>query len=103
MVTSKVYWDNVSREYGNTESTDDKSQRFKSDFKIEEMVIGFKLLNAKSNTISTVVDATANSVQVTNVCHKKNIDAFGKRKGINSTNWYQWDDINRTFKRTKQD
>jgi hypothetical protein len=97
---NELYYYGLMRSYGNTATgAEDKSKRFKSDFNIEELIIGFDVLLARAGTTSTVTNKTSSTIEVLNRCDRNNVDESGKRRGIDSKNWYTLDDFNKTFKR----
>lgn len=103
MNNNSNYWANLVKEYGNTKTgIEDKSQRFKTDFKIEELSIGSNVLNAKINTQSTILEIRYdNCILTLDKANKKNLDENRKTKGIDCKNWYSFEDFCRTFKRVK--
>ena len=96
------YMDGLCRSYGNTEIAEDKSQRFKTDFKIEELSVRSNVLNAKINTQSTILEIRYdNCILTLDKANKKNLDENKKTRGIECKNWYSFEDFCRTFKRVK--
>jgi hypothetical protein len=78
--------------------------------KFEDLAVGQEYLNWGTKQISEVTALTSNSVELFNKTDRKNcyksgqkdingeVQTIGKRKGIDSKNWYQMDAFNRTFK-----
>ncbi len=90
------------RDYGNAESVEDKSQRFKTDFKFEELVNGMDVLNARINTKSTILFIREDKViETLDRANKKSLKDSGGKKGIDCKNLYLFEDFCRTFKRVK--
>ena len=70
-----------------------------SDFKFEELFIGKGLINLKTNQTSVIIKMTENSVEIWNAADEKYKDSTGKKTGIDSTNWYTLDLLNRKFRK----